>query len=107
MFDGEFEEAVDAWLLNIKRYFQVYNYDDNLRACLAIFQLSGKASLWWQKEKSVNNIHNKELSWKFFKKLLKTKYMFERYYDEKAKEFNDLRLGQFTMEEFVTKFVNL
>ena len=25
----------------------------------------------------------------------------------KKLEFNDLRLGQFTMEEFVTKFVNL
>ena len=33
--------------------------------------------------------------------------MSERYYDEKAKEFNDLRLGTLTMDEFVTKFVNL
>ena len=40
-FDGESEEAVEAWLLIIKRYFQVYKYDDNLRAHLAIFQLSG------------------------------------------------------------------
>ena len=36
-FDGELEEAIEAWLLNIKRYFHVYRYDDNLRACLAIF----------------------------------------------------------------------
>ena len=33
--------------------------------------------------------------------------MSERYYDEKAKELNGLRLGMSTMEEFVTKFVNL
>ena len=33
--------------------------------------------------------------------------MSERYYDEKDKEFNDLRLGMSTMEEFVTKFVHL
>ena len=33
--------------------------------------------------------------------------MSERYYDEKAKEFNYLWLGMSTMEEFVTKFVNL
>ena len=31
-FDGESEEAVEAWLLNIKRYFQVYRYDDIVRA---------------------------------------------------------------------------
>ena len=74
---------------------------------MAIFQLSGKVALWWQEEKSVDNIHSKKLIWKIFLKMFKKKYMSERYYDEKAKEFNDPRLGQFTMEEFVTKFVNL
>ena len=62
MFNGEFKEVAEAWLLNIKRYSQLYSYDDNLRARLAIFQLSGKFSLWWQEAKSVNNIGSKELS---------------------------------------------
>ena len=70
-FDGESEEVAKAWLLNIKRYFQLYRYDDNLRACLAIFPLSKKDALWWQEAKSVNNIRSKELSWKIFKKLFK------------------------------------
>jgi hypothetical protein len=30
----------------------------------------------------------------------------ERYYDENSKEFHDLKLGQMTIEDFVTKFVN-
>ena len=71
MFDGESEETSKAWLLNIKRYFQLYRYDDNLRACLAIFPLSKKDALWWQEAKSVNNIRSKELSWKVFKSYLK------------------------------------
>ena len=33
--------------------------------------------------------------------------MLERYYDEKAKAFNDLRMRQLTIDEFVTNFVNL
>ena len=74
MFDGESEEFVEAWLLNIKRHFQVYRYDDNLRARLAIFQLSGKVAMWWQYAKIVNNKRNKELSWKVFKKLFKKIY---------------------------------
>ena len=37
MFDGESKEAAKAWFLYIKWYFQVYIYDDNLRAHLAIF----------------------------------------------------------------------
>ena len=33
--------------------------------------------------------------------------MSEWYYDEKVKKFNDMQPGTSTMEEFVTKFVNL
>ena len=51
MFNGNSEEVAEAWLLNTKQ-FQVYSYDDNLRARLAIFQLSGKAFLWWQEEET-------------------------------------------------------
>ena len=33
------------------------------------------------------------MTWKIFKKYLKNKYITERYYDEKDKEFHDLNLG--------------
>ena len=35
MFNGESEEAIESWLLNIKRYFQVYRYDDNFESTLS------------------------------------------------------------------------
>jgi hypothetical protein len=31
----------------------------------------------------------------------------ERYFDKKAKEFYELKLGQLTMEEYVNKFLDL
>ena len=68
MVDWESEEAIEAWLQNIKRYFKVYRYDDNLRERLVILKLSEKVGLWWQEDKRVNNIRSKGLSWKFFKK---------------------------------------
>ena len=68
MVDWESEEAIEAWLQNIKRYFEVYRYDDNLRERLVILKLSKKAGLWWSEDKRVNNIRSKGLSWKFFKK---------------------------------------
>ena len=37
LFDGEYKETTKGWLLNIKQYFQVYRYDDNLREHLPIF----------------------------------------------------------------------
>jgi hypothetical protein len=31
----------------------------------------------------------------------------EKYFDEKAKEFYELKLGQLTIEEYVNKFLDL
>ena len=37
----------------------------------------------------------------------KQKYLSNRYYDDKIKEFHELRLGQQTMEEYENKFLEL
>ena len=34
-------------------------------------------------------------------------YLFDRYYDDKIKEFHELKLGQHTMEEYTNKFLEL
>ena len=47
-FDGEKEELAEAWLINMNKYFQVYDYDSGLKARLAIYQLKDKATLWWE-----------------------------------------------------------
>jgi hypothetical protein len=55
----------------------------------------------------VKGIHEEELSWKQLEKYFKKKYLSERYYDEKTKEFYELKLGQHTMDEYVNKFLEL
>ena len=58
-------------------------------------------------EKNVHRIKGNYMTWKLFKKHIKQKYLTELYYDEKDKEFNDMKLGQMTIDEFVTKFFSL
>ena len=41
------------------------------------------------------------------KKYFKQKYLYDRYYDDKIKEFHELRLGQKTMDEYANKFLEL
>lgn len=36
-FDGEYKEAMEAWLGNIHKYFQNFEYDDNLKVKLEIY----------------------------------------------------------------------
>ena len=54
-FDGEVKtgQEAEAWLLGIKKYFQVQDYSGNMRARVAIFNLNGRASIWWEHLKQV------------------------------------------------------
>ena len=42
----EIEEA-EAWLSGIKKYFQIYNYSNQLKARMEIYNLTGKVDIWW------------------------------------------------------------
>eukprot|EP00253_Pinus_taeda_P011976 PITA_11976 len=106
-FDGEQEEAAEAWLINMNKYFQLYEYDHNLKARLAIFQLQGKATLWWEEVRIVKGVTEQTITWDNFQRYFKERYLTEWFYDEKAMEFHDLRLGQQTMDKFITRFTSL
>lgn len=57
LFNGEQEEVTEAWLINMNKYFQLYEYNHNLKARLAIFQLQGKSTLWWEEVKTVQGVN--------------------------------------------------
>ena len=50
MFKGDNEkgEDVEAWLLGIRKYFRIYNYSSKMEANIAVHQLQGQASIWWE-----------------------------------------------------------
>ena len=84
-FDGEKEEMAEAWLINMNKYFQVYEYDSGLKARLAIYQLKDKATLWWEEVRNVRGIEDSDVTWEKFQQYFKDKYLTERFYDEKAR----------------------
>jgi len=47
-FNGEIEkgEEAESWLLGMKNYFQIYNYSDELKERMAIYNLTAKANIW-------------------------------------------------------------
>ena len=48
-FDGENkkDDVVETWLLGMRKYFQLHNYSSHTEGRIFIFQLKGKASMWW------------------------------------------------------------
>ena len=78
-----------------------------MKGRIAIFNMTGRASIWWEHFRKVKKINERQIEWKQFQKYFKQKYLFDRYYDDKIKEFHELILGQQTMEEYANKFLEL
>jgi hypothetical protein len=108
-FDGEsgIGEEAEAWLLGIKKYFQIYNYSSNMKVKMAIYNLKGKANIWWQNLKLAKGLKEKQLELPDFKKYFKKKYLSEIYYERKTKEFFESQLGQMTMDDLINIFMEL
>ena len=49
-FDGEVKngQEVEAWLLGMRKYFQVQDYSGNMKERVTIFNLNGRASIGWE-----------------------------------------------------------
>ena len=77
----------------MKKNFQVQDCYGNMKARVAIFNLNGRASIWWEHLRKVKNINDKKIVWKQFKKYIKQEYLSNRYYDYMIKEFHEPKLG--------------
>ena len=60
-FNGETKkgEEAESGLSGMRKYFQIYNYSNQLKARMAIYNLSGKADIWWQDLKRLKGIKEK------------------------------------------------
>eukprot|EP00253_Pinus_taeda_P017212 PITA_17212 len=70
----------------------------------ATFILKGKVDIWWEDVKNVKGIHEEDLTWNAFGRLFKENYFFERYYNDKSKEFYELRMCSMTKDEYTSRF---
>ena len=91
----------------MKKYFHIYNYSNQLKARMAIYNLSGKTDIWWQDLKRVKGIKEKEVNCSTFKRYFKNKLLSKQYYEERDKEFYELKLGSMTMKDLNSKFLIL
>jgi hypothetical protein len=108
-FDGEHkkDEDVETWMLGMRKYFQLHNYSPQEEGRITIYQLKGKASMWWDHFVQVKNIDEKNVTWETFKEYFGKKYLTKHYFDRKMKEFFELKLGSMTIDEYERRFLEL
>ena len=65
-FNGEVKngQEVEACLLGMRKYFQVQDNLGNMKAKVAIFNLIGRESIWWENFRQVKNINERWILWK-------------------------------------------
>jgi hypothetical protein len=91
----------------MRKYFQLHNYSSHAEGRIAIYQLKGNASMWWDQLVQVQHIVEKRVTWREFKKYFEKKYLTKRYYHKKMKEFFELKLGSTTIDEYERRFLEL
>ena len=96
-------EKAEEWLLGMSKYFQVHYYSSVIQARLSIYNLNGKATRWWRDLKHTKKDELREIRWENFQKIFQEKYMSERFFDRKVKEFHELCMGSMTMDAFIKK----
>jgi hypothetical protein len=47
----------------MRKYFQLHNYSSHAKARVAIYQLKGKASMWWDQLMQFKNLDEK-ITWR-------------------------------------------
>ena len=63
-FDGGLKkpEEAEAWILGMKKLFELHEYSDNMNSMIYILILRGRANIWWEDVKWVRHIRTDELS---------------------------------------------
>ena len=78
-----------------------------MKVRMAIYNLKGKTSIWWQDLNIFQWIKEKNLEWLEFKKFFKKQYFSERYYERKTNKLYELKLVQMNIEDLISKFLDL
>lgn len=58
--------AVEAWLENMAMCFALCDYTSNMKVRMAVFQLKGRALLWWKTLLTQLNMVIEDVSWELF-----------------------------------------
>jgi hypothetical protein len=74
-FDGESRtrEEAEAWLLDIKKCFEIDNYTNNMK--VVIYNLKRKVGIWWHDPKLAKGLKEKQMEWSYFNKYFKKQYL--------------------------------
>ncbi|XP_061344646.1 uncharacterized protein LOC133290567, partial [Gastrolobium bilobum] len=99
--------AALEWLQEMERIFQVMECDANMKLLYAVYMLQGDAADWWSNVRNPLECQGYAITWPLFERHFLQKYFPEEARERKKSEFEDLRQGGMTVDEYLSKFNRL
>jgi hypothetical protein len=101
-------EPMDAndWLKSIEKKLQVVQCNNRENVLLASHQLSGSVADWWDAYVEAHE-EPKSINWPEFMAAFRAHYVPQGVINLKKKEFQDLKQGSVSVNEYITKFTQL
>ena len=98
-------QEAKAQLLEMKKYFRIHDYTKIKKVVIVIYNLHERNEICWEYLWTIKEIRKIRISWSHFQRYFKEKYLSFQYYDNKRKEFHELKLEKKTMDEHAHKFL--
>jgi hypothetical protein len=101
-------EPMDAndWLKSVEKKLQVVQCNNREKVLLASHQLSGPVADWWDAYVEAHE-EPESINWLEFRAAFCAHHVPQAVVKLKKKEFQDLKQGSMSMNEYVTKFTQL
>ncbi|XP_061358761.1 uncharacterized protein LOC133302954, partial [Gastrolobium bilobum] len=107
-FRGDYDsEAFMEWIKELEKIFLVMDCPNTHRVNFATYLLIGEAEHWWTNTKRYFQSQGTEITWTIFKDAFLKKYFPQSVRNIKEIEFLELKQGNMTVGEYVTKFEEL
>jgi hypothetical protein len=97
---------VDDWHKSVEKKLQVVQCNNHEKVLLASHQLSGPATDWWDAYVEAHE-EPESINWPEFRATFRAHHVPQRVIKLKKKEFQDLKHGSMSVNEYVTKFIQL
>jgi hypothetical protein len=101
-------ESMDAddWLKSMEKKLQVVQFSNHEKMLLASHQLSVPAADWWDAYVEAHE-EPESINWPEFRIVFRAHHVLQGVIKLKKKEFQDLKQGSISVNEYVIKFTQL
>ncbi|XP_061349795.1 uncharacterized protein LOC133295033 [Gastrolobium bilobum] len=107
-FTGGYDPLIAAkWLQAMENIFRVMRCPDALKLVYSVYMLKGQAEDWWTNTVQPLEAEGQEITWRLFETLFLDNYFPMEARERKQNEYNDLKQGTMTIDQYFAKFNEL